>query len=269
MSKYKELWCVGNSGNTFAFFLDRFLTLSDEIAVILPKIFIMAAEYNEIRKKYEGYGITHIVDFGVKYFKKVFIEILSFHFKKDYKGNIEVESRLSCEKYIQKQGYIYHDRCWLLYRNNWFDNYVNTLELDVFNVFRDRQITNKKVRTKGDIRVLRSKNILDNGEIISKAGYDRYISSEDLSKYIVSKYMNSNAIIMPSFTYLTRATRLPNNCVANGSIAILLPKKPIEDIDLSLYSTDEFRLYYEIVKNKAKFTLNMDSNSVYYIGVKK
>ena len=116
---------------------------------------------------------------------------------------------------------------------------------------------------------MRSKNVLDNGQIVSKNGYDRFIAYEDLDKYAVSKFLNSNSIIMPSFTYLTRASRLPDNCIPNGSIAILTPKKQLKNVDLSLYGSNEFRRYYEIVKNKAKFTLNMDSNSVYYIGVKK
>lgn len=268
IQEYQKQWHVGKSNNTFSFFLDRYLTLTDEIVVVLPKSFVMASEYNEIRKKYEMFGIKHIVDYGVKYFKKVFVEILSFHFKKSYCGNIIIENKLTGEIYNQKHRYIYHDRSWLLYRNEWFDDYIETLDLDVFNVFRDRQITNKKVSLSGDIWVLRSKNILDNGDIVSKSGYDRFISNEDLENFTVSKYLNSKAIVMPSFTYLTRATLLPDNCIPNGSIAVLIPKKELSTVDLSLYSSEEFRLYYEIVKNKAKFTLNMDTNAVYYIGVK-
>ncbi len=40
------------------------------------------------------------------------------------------------------------------------------------------------------------------------------------------------------------------------------------DIDLSLYATPEFRKYYAIVKNLSKFTINVDANTIYYIGVK-
>ncbi len=269
LADYKAQYDVGKSTNAFAFFLDRYLSLSDEIAVIVPKSFVMAAEYNNIRNKYQKLGITHIVDFGVKYFKTVFVEILSIHFKKGYTGTIAVENKLLGEEYYQEQGYIFHDKCWLMYRDSWFDNYIKTLKLDVFDMFRDRQITNSKVSTSGDVWVLRSKNILDSGEIVSKEGYDRFISTEDLHKYNVSQYLNSNAIIMPNFTYLTRATRLPNNCIPNGSIAILKPKAIIGDIDLTLYASDDFRKYYEIVKNKARFTLNLDSNSIYYVGIKK
>ena len=243
--------------------------LADEIVVILPKSFIMATEYNTVRDKYEKFGLRRIVDFGIKYFKTVFVEILSIHFDKNYIGDLIVENKPEHLEILQPHNYIFHKKCWLLYRDDWFDHYAGTMRLDVFDFFRDRQITNSKVSPSGDIWILRAKNILEDGSIVHKQGYDRFIRREDLDKFTVSQYLNSNAIIMPSFTYITRATRLPNNCLVNGSIAILIPKNGNEmEIDLNLYATKEFKRYYEIVKNKAKFTLNMDSNSVYYIGVK-
>ncbi len=269
LKKYRSIYEVGKSNNLFSFFIDRYRKLADEIVVILPKSFVMAAEYNTIRSKYEDFGIYRIVDFGVKYFKTVFVEILSMHFDKKYTGVLTVENKLENSVINQPYRYIFHDKCWLLYRNSWFDEYISTLRLDVFDFFRDRQITNSQISGEGDVWVIRSKNILENGEIIHKKGYDKYIKKDWLNELVVSQYMNSNAIIMPSFTYITRATRLPEDCIVNGSVAILMPKKQLNDIDLTLYATKNFRQYYEIVKNKAKFTLNMDSNSIYYVGVLK
>ncbi len=267
---YRSMYDVGRSNNLFAFFLDKYQKLSDEIVVILPKSFIMATEYNTIRKKFESYGVRRIVDFGVKYFKTVFIEILSMHFDKNYIGNSVVENKPERLKIAQPHNYIFHEKCWLLYRDAWFDEYLSTMHTDVFDFFRDRQITNSKVSNSGEIWVLRAKNVLEDGTIVHKAGYDKFIKRDDLHKFSVSRYLNSRAIIMPSFTYITRATRLPDGCLVNGSIAILIPKINANvEINLDLYATDDFKRYYEIVKNKAKFTLNMDSNSVYYIGVKR
>ena len=48
----------------------------------------------------------------------------------------------------------------------------------------------------------------------------------------------------------------------------MLPKIDNLKVNIALYSTKEFRNYYSIVKNLSKFTLNIDSNSIYYIGVK-
>lgn len=267
VKEYRKIFVGEKSENTFTYFLHRYKQLSDEIIVVLPKSFLMASEYNNVRNQFQDYNIVRIVDFGVKFFKEVFVEILSFHFKKNYNKRMSVVNKLFKENYYHNQGYIFHDRCWLIYRDSWFDEYIQHLQLDVFDFFRDRQITNKKSRDVGDIWLLRSKNILDDGTIVSIPGYDKFINSDDLEQYTVSKYMNKNALIMPNFTYLTRAAYLPDNCIPNGSIAILLPKYPIE-IDTLIYSTQEFRRYYEIVKNKAKFTLNIDSNSIYYIGVK-
>ena len=118
----------------------------------------------------------------------------------------------------------------------------------------------------GNIRVLRSKNMQDDGSIIDKEGYDKYIN--DVSNIQVGKYLNQRPIIMVNFTYNTRATILPDNMVPNGSIAVLIPKVQINKDDLAFYSTPEFRKYYEIVKSKSRFTLNIDESSLYYIGIK-
>ena len=75
---------------------------------------------------------------------------------------------------------------------------------------------------------------------------------------------------MPNFTYNLRAALMPKDVIVNGSVAILYPKLnniDVNKIDLSIYSTDEFREYYSIVKSKSKFTINIDKNSLYYIGV--
>ena len=156
----------------------------------------------------------------------------------------------------------------MIYRDDWFDNYIKNLKLNVFDFYRDRQITNKYLLDCGKIRVLKSKNLLDNGDIINIVHYDKYIN--DIDMFNVKKYMNENNIIMTNFTYNIRATYLPKDTIVNGSLAILTPKNNLDKskIDLSLYSTDDFRKYYAIVKNNSKFTINIDSNSIYYIGVK-
>ena len=102
--------------------------------------------------------------------------------------------------------------------------------------------------------------------IIDKEGYDKYI--DDVSSFQVGKFLNKQPIIMVNFTYNTRATVLPDNMIPNGSIAVLLPKVEINKDELSFYSTPDFRKYYEIVKSKSRYTLNIDESSLYYIGKK-
>lgn len=269
VNKYPDITTNSKIKNLFALFLIKLHDLADDIACVIPKNFMMADEFYSIRKQYEDFGITNISDFGVKFFKKVFIEIVAIHFSKKYKGNITIQDYINDRTLTQPHKYIYHDQLWLPYRNDFFDAYIKTLELDVFNSFRDRQITNTNLRVQGRIRVLKSKNILDDGSIISIAGYDKYM--DDISSLTISKYLNTNAILIVSFTYNIRATRLPNNTVPNGSIAILTPKRQLQitDNDLSLYATQDFREYYAIVKSYSKFTLNIDDCACYYIGIKK
>lgn len=268
LKKYEHVIKDKNISNIFGLFMDKCASLSDEIAMVIPKTFLMTPEFNNLRKKYESFSIVSIVDYGVNFFKNVFIEIISIHFKKNFTGKIYIENKREKDVRTVPQKYIFHKKHWIIYRDDWFDNYIKKLHLDIFDFYRDRQITNKYLSDSGKIRVLRSKNIMDDGTIQSIENYDRYI--DDISSFIIRKYMNQHNIIMTNFTYNTRATILPDNTAVNGSLAILLVKniRHKRDIDLSLYSTEDFRKYYAIVKNKSKFTINIDSNSIYYIGVK-
>ena len=266
-NKYKGMFRE-NADNIFCLFMDKFEQLSDEILIVIPKIFLMIPDCNYLRELYsKKYNICSIYDYGVKYFSKVFIEIISIHFKINYNNEIKIVNfRENIDTHV-KQKYIYHDKMWLLYRNAWFDEYIKTLKLNVFDFYRDRQLTNKYLSSnKKKIWVIRSKNLLEDGTIQHKENYDRYIDS--LDGFVLKKYYNKNLMIFTNFTYNTRAAYLPKNCIINGSFCIMLPKIDSLKVDIALYSTKEFRDYYSIVKNLSKFTLNIDSNSIYYIGVK-
>jgi len=271
-SQKKEYSKLGlsKSDNIYCLFLDKFRSLSNEIMCVIPKTFLMIPDCNDVRNSYQNeYYPSSIFDYGVKYFKEVFVEILSIHFKKKDIDNCMTHIENMLEGIIRDvpSEYIFHDKMWLLYRDEWFDRYIKKMQLDVFDFYRDRQLTNKYLtNNKEKYWVIKSKNVLDDGTIIHKDGYDKYV--DNLDNFILKKYINKKYIIFTNFTYNTRASVLPDNCVVNGSLCIFFPKKDV-DLDLSLYSTSEFRKYYAIVKNLSKFTINVDSNSIYYIGVMK
>lgn len=265
LAKYKDIIDI-TSGNIYGLFLEKIYPHSDNIIMVLPKNFLMAPELDKVRKKYEAYDIVSLIDYGVDGFKDVFIEIISIHFQKNYKNKIYIENKRDNTIRYVKQKYIFHDKMWLIYRNEFFDEYIKRFELDYFDFYRDRQITNKYLKNSGKYQVLRSKNILDDGQIVSIKNYDRFI--DDPTPFLFSKYLNMDAIIFPNFTYNIRASKLPKNTLANGSIVIAYPKngQDINQINTDVYSTKEFREYYSIVKNKSKFTINIDRNTIYYIG---
>lgn len=265
LNEYKKYVDI-TAGNIYGLFLDKIYPRSNKIIMVIPKNFLMAPGFNLIREKYENYNIISLFDYGVKGFKKVFIEIISIHFDKNYKGKVYVENKRDNTFNYVPQKYIFHDKMWLIYRNDFFDNYIKNFELDYFDCYRDRQITNKYLKKMGRYKVLRSKNLLDDGRIISIKNYDRYVDSFD--NFVCSKYMNKDALIFPNFTYNIRAAIFPKDTLTNGSIVIAIPKNNdnISDINITVYSTPEFREYYSIVKNKSRFTINIDKNTIYYIG---
>ena len=78
-----------------------------------------------------------------------------------------------------------------------------------------------------------------------------------------------NIVCLPNLSYSPRACFLPENCLADGSVALLESKIKLKEKDLEIFETEEFRSYYHIARNYGTRSLNIDSNSVYYFGIRR
>ncbi len=261
------------TNNIFAFFIEKALTLGKYVAFILPKS-LLSTPTRKLLKKHD---IVKICDYGEHAFK-IKIETISIIVKtvynergNDKKSDVKIESYIEPSVSYIRQDYIFDSDYpyWLLYRNSFFDDVANKLEFDVFTVFRDRQITNKLLRDKGAFRVLKSRNV-GNNRIIDMGNHDRYI--DDLDTLVVAKYLNKrNVVMIPNLTYNPRASYLPRNCIADGSVALTTPKNgyKITKKDLAYYASDEFRNFYKIARNRSTRSMNIDSNAIFFFGCLK
>jgi DNA (cytosine-5)-methyltransferase 1 len=261
--------------NIFSFFLEKSLKIAGHVAFILPKSIVNAPEFNITRAYLQGLSINHIHDFGEKAFFGVKIETVGITIRNiapasNHKIRIgshlfnEGEFKEFNQNYICDPSYPY----WILYRCNFFDKISSSLTFGVFSVFRDRQITKKYTKLAGDLRVLKSRNILSN-KILDIPGYDAYIDSH--SRFAVEKYLNqSSCILVPNLTYNPRACFMPMNCVADGSVAILTSKPgfKVTKKNLEYFASTEFNEFYAIARNHGTRSLNIDSNSVFFFGIK-
>ena len=144
------------------------------------------------------------------------------------------------------------------------------MKLDIFQSFRDRQITKSLTKNKGKVRVLKSRNI-GNNKIKELENYDCYV--DNYKKLAVAKFLNQEKVVMvPNLTYYPRATFLPKNTIVDGSVALLTRKNgsrlPTEK-DLAYYNSPEFESYYRVARNFGTRSLNIDNNSVYFFGLLK
>jgi DNA (cytosine-5)-methyltransferase 1 len=152
---------------------------------------------------------------------------------------------------------------WILYRDKKFDQTLKKMQMNVFTVFRDRQITKKLTKSSGKFRVIKSRNI-GNNSLIKITGYDCFI--DEISNLAVKKFLNANVVLAPNLTYYPRAMFLPKNSIVDGSAAILIPKLKINKRDLKFFSSNEFHDFYRIARNYGTRSLNIDSSSVYFFG---
>ncbi len=263
-----------DTNNIFSFFIEKSLRLGNYVSLIVPKSLLNAPEFNKTRDVLKSCDLEKICDYGEKAFKGVKIETVSFlcSSSASTKDSVIIESYIKNSYKKESKNYIFADDFpyWLIYRDTSFDNVVSKMKLDIFNSFRDRQITKSITQDEGKIRVLKSRNI-GNNEVKEIDGYDCYI--DEINELAVSKFYNESDVVMvPNLTYYPRASFLPKNTITDGSVALLTLKNgsrlPTEQ-DLEFYSTEEFENYYRVARNYGTRSLNIDNNSVFFFGLLK
>lgn len=86
------------------------------------------------------------------------------------------------------------------------------MQFGLFEVFRDRQITNS-VLVKNGIRVIKSRNIDENGKIISIENYDSYIQKEVLNPFKIASFLDRDDVYLtPNMTYKPRILKKKRLC---------------------------------------------------------
>ncbi|MGI6676531.1 MAG: DNA cytosine methyltransferase [Bacilli bacterium] len=261
--------------NTSAFFIEKALKIGNYVTMIMPKFLLNTPEYKKTRDLLSSKRINAIIDFGEKGFNGVLIETIAVCVNPNARPtNTKVISVTDNEKSTVPQKYICDKRFpyWIIYRNKFFDEICNNLEFNIFEVFRDRQLTNSMMTTvPSGIRVLKSRNISDDGlKIINIEGYDAYVSQETAKDLSVYRFIdNNNVYLTPNMTYNPRVIRKPKGVLVNGSVAILILKDgqpPLTEEEIRYFSSDEFRKFYRIARNKQTRSLNVDTNSVFFYG---
>lgn len=262
--------------NTFSFFLEKAVQISDYVSLIVPKFLLNTPEFKKTREVLEKKHIDSIIDFGENGFKGVLVETVCVNVNTlESAAKTIIRSMTEQVTFVQKQSYITDSAFpyWLIYRNEFFDKIAKRLTFDVFTVFRDRQITNKLLSAQGDIRVIKSRNINDLGtQIESIEGYDSYISADNARQLSVyAFYESDNVYLTPNMTYKPRLIKKPPYALVNGSVAILTLKDgfSINETQRGYFSTDEYRAFYKIARNYQTRSLNVDSNSVFFFGLLK
>ncbi len=269
LNAYKKTVYNTDTSNIFSFFIEKALQIGDVVSLIVPKSLINAPEFDKTRQLMNEKPITHIMDFGERGFKGVKIETIAFTINQQAKkGPTKIESYITNSVEVKKQDYITDSAFpyWLIYRNHDFDESANKMVFGIFKSFRDRTLTKSNTEQRGNIRVLKSRNI-GNNEVIDIEGYDTYI--DDVSCLEVGKYLNhTECVLVPNLSYNPRACFMPMGCIADGSVAILttINGERVTKDDLAYYATEEFSRFYSIARNRGTRSLNIDNNSVFFYG---
>lgn len=271
---YREKAVNKATTNICSFFLDKAVTLATHVAIVFPKFILNTPEFAVTRQYLCEKAVECIIDFGEKGFPGVLIETIALFINNQARPKdtlvISVTKNLAL---TQKQQYIFDSKLpyWTIYRNELFDNVCKKLDFDKFIVFRDRQLTNKLLSDHGEIRVLKARNISDDGcSILDIPGYDSFVDRNVAESLSVFDYIDDTTVYLtPNMTYNPRVMRKPAGVLVNGSVAILIPKDEfvLTDEQCLYFSSKEYREFYQIARNYQTRSLNVDACSVFYYGI--
>lgn len=138
--------------NLFVWFLEKANQDGDWISLIVPKSILNAPFYNQIRCLISKTHIHSILDFGENGFKGVKIETINLIYTKTIvSSKTHILSIPNNIDIMQEQSYITDPTypTWILYRNDFFDEFATSMQLGIFDVFRDRQIVNSMLSSTG------------------------------------------------------------------------------------------------------------------------
>lgn len=274
LNVYRRKAVNKDTTNICSFFLDKAIEIGNYVALVFPKFLLNTPEFAKTREYLSEKAVESIIDFGEKGFPGVLVETLAIFINNQGRPlKTNVFSFTHGIRLEQKQNYIFDKKLpyWIIYRDSEFDDVCKMLDFNVFKVFRDRQITNKLLTESGDIRVLKSRNISDDGKnVLDIDGYDSYISLSKARTLSVFEYLQREDVYLtPNMTYKPRMIRKPKNTLVNGSLAILVPKGQIVPTEeqMEFFSTQEYRDFYQVARNYQTRSLNVDACSVFFYGL--
>jgi DNA (cytosine-5)-methyltransferase 1 len=275
-AQYLEQNLNKNTSNLSEMFLEKCIRYSDNVALVLNKTILSNHEFAVTRDILRGLKIDSIIDFGRYGFTGVSIETICLVVCSNQKpASTYVYSMKHNNRFNQIQTYITDSQfpCFIIYRDREFDDVANKLDFGVFDVFRDRQITKSIATTeskKGHLWVVKAKNINDKGGSVAHIeDYDLYLSETTAKKLAVYKYVNDLTVYLtPNMTYNPRVVENISNAIPDGSTAVLIPKLPLKltPIQISYFSTEEYRRFYGVARNLSTQSINVDKTSVFFYG---
>ncbi|MPM13646.1 hypothetical protein SDC9_60005 [bioreactor metagenome] len=267
------------TNNLAAMFLEKCMRQSDCVAMVLNKNILETEEYAATRDILRTVRMESIIDFGRYGFTGVSIETMCLIvYPRQKPKDTCVYNMKYNKRHTRSQEYITDEKYpfFLVYRDKEFDNVARKLDFGVFSVFRDRQITKsltQPVQSKDALWVVKARNIKDDGTGVTHIpNYDVFLPTELSATLSAARFINDNSVYLtPNMTYNPRIIDNLPNTIADGSVAVLIPKKPMRltTRQKDFFSTDEYRRFYSIARNLSTQSINVDSNSVFFYGVLK
>lgn len=255
-------------------FLEKCMAIGGFVALVLNKTLLTTDEYAATRELLRRNRIAAILDFGRYGFSGVSIETMCLMVepRKSPGETLVYNMKYNRMDYVEQHYVTDRKFPYFIYRDKDFDEVADKMRFGVFTVARDRQITKKMLVSEPEsdcIRVLKARNIADDGSVVDIAGYDAFMDAERAKNCAIYKYVGDSSVYLsPNMTYNPRVIRNTGRWIPDGSVAVLVPVDGVRltERQMSYFATDEFRRFYAIARNHSTQSINIDKTSVFFFG---
>ena len=256
-------------------FLEKSMAIGGFVALVLNKTLLTTDEYAATRELLRRNRIAAILDFGRYGFTGVSIETMCLMVEPKKAPKETLVYNMKLNRLETTDQFRITDRrfpYFIIYRDDAFDAVANKMRFGIFSAVRDRQITKRQLvaaPSKDRIRVLKARNISDDGKVVDIDGYDMFMDVESAKKCAVYRYVGDKSVYLsPNMTYNPRVIRNTGNWIPDGSVAVLVPRDGVELTarQMAYFATDEFRSFYATARNYSTQSINIDKTSVFFFG---
>ena len=241
------------------------------IIFLIPKTFLISKDSRRLRDIVKPFGLEYVIDFGQTAFIDVKIETIciSICLTKKSTSTI-VASKIFQSTTFLDQMYIQDPVYpgWLIYRNDNFDKLALEIDFGVFDYARDRKLTKSVMGTKGNFRVITSKNVHPGSLMLYDD--DSWVDSLEVSSVDLKKYPKNSYALVPNLSYFPRACKIDDEYAVSGSVAVIYPKKKKKLLTkkvINFFDSYEFFMLYRVAVNYSVRSLNIDSYTIFFWGI--
>lgn len=263
-----------------ALYLKKALVFAKYIVAILPKSLLFTSEFKKHRTHLSRRNIYAIVDLDNRgIVNQQYENILLFaqlDKKLDLSNNVEIYNVKQEKSHIVNQRFMTSSTYpnWILYRNTFFNSIAKTMKFNIFSSGKHNIEKPSITNNPNDCWLIQPFNINDKGKLFHTEN-DIYFNKNELkSNTNAAKTIDKETFIVNITNSKIQVVKKPINAAISDKLYELElneenEKTKVLNKHIEFLNSSEFYDFYQLATNYSSKSNAIDSNTIFYFGLKE